>query len=78
MEHRRWSFGAQDEQGRYGWIAQVLGRLGYRQLPRLHRGLVLAYIQRLSPGGHPKCSTGGHSNCSTWPPAFEVLIPAPS
>lgn len=39
---------AQDDEGRYGWIADVLRRLNYRQLPRMHRGLVLAYIQRLS------------------------------
>jgi hypothetical protein len=38
----------QDDEGRYAWIEQVLQRFGYRQLPRGHRGPVLAYLQRLS------------------------------
>jgi len=44
LEFRR----AEDDQGRYGWIEQVLCRLGYRQLGRADRGTVLAYVQRLS------------------------------
>jgi transposase InsO family protein len=39
---------AEDDEGRYGWIDAVLRRLGYRQLRRGDRGLVLAYLQRLS------------------------------
>jgi transposase InsO family protein len=39
---------AEDDEGRYGWIDAVLRRLGYRQLRRGERGLVLAYLQRLS------------------------------
>ena len=39
---------AEDDQGRYAWIESVLRRLDYRQLPRAHRGPVLAYVQRLS------------------------------
>ncbi|MGH8378020.1 MAG: DDE-type integrase/transposase/recombinase [Gammaproteobacteria bacterium] len=37
-----------DDTGRYGWIEAVLRRIGYRQLPRASRGVVLAYLQRLS------------------------------
>ena len=44
LEFRR----AQDDEGRYSWIEQVLRRLGYRQLGRADRGAVLAYLQRLS------------------------------
>ena len=44
LEFRR----AEDDQGRYAWIESVLRRLDYRQLPRAHRGPVLAYLQRLS------------------------------
>ena len=44
LEFRR----AQDDEGRYGWIEQVLQRFGYRQLHRTDRGAVLAYLQRLS------------------------------
>ena len=32
---------AQDDQGRYGWIEAVLGRLEYRRLGRSERGTVL-------------------------------------
>jgi transposase InsO family protein len=39
---------AQDDEGCYAWIEQVLSRLGYRQLGRADRGAVLAYLQRLS------------------------------
>jgi transposase InsO family protein len=39
---------ARDDEGRYAWIDAVLRRLGYRQLARADRGLVLAYLQRLS------------------------------
>lgn len=39
---------AEDDEGRYGWIDTVLRRLDYRQLRRADRGLVLAYLQRLS------------------------------
>jgi transposase InsO family protein len=39
---------AEDDQGRYAWIESVLRRFDYRQLPRAHRGPVLAYLQRLS------------------------------
>ena len=44
LEFRR----AEDDEGRYAWIESVLRRLDYRQLPRAHRGPVLAYLQRLS------------------------------
>lgn len=37
-----------DDTRRYGWIEAVLRRIGYRQLPRGSRGVVLAYLQRLS------------------------------
>ena len=40
--------GAEDDEGRYAWIESVLRRFDYRQLPREHRGAVLAYVQRLS------------------------------
>ena len=40
--------GAEGDEGRYGWIEQVLRRLGYRQLGRGDCGAVLAYVQRLS------------------------------
>jgi transposase InsO family protein len=39
---------AEDDEGRYAWIAQVLQRFGYRRLGRSDRGAVLAYLQRLS------------------------------
>jgi transposase InsO family protein len=39
---------AEDDEGRYAWIEQVLRRLGYRQLGRAERGSVLAYLLRLS------------------------------
>jgi transposase InsO family protein len=39
---------AEDDEGRYAWIEQVLRRFGYRQLGRADRGAVLAYLQRLS------------------------------
>ena len=39
---------AQDDEGRYGWIEQVLRRFGYRQLGRADKGAVLAYVQHLS------------------------------
>ena len=35
---------ADDDEGRYGWIEQVLRRFGYRQLGRAERGSVLAYV----------------------------------
>jgi len=38
----------EDEQGRYAWIESVLKRFAYRQLLRADRGVVLAYVQRLS------------------------------
>lgn len=44
LEFRR----AEDDQGRYAWIESVLRRFDYRRLPRMHRGPVLAYLQRLS------------------------------
>ena len=37
-----------DDEGRYGWIEQVLRRFSYRQLSRVDKGAVLAYLQRLS------------------------------
>ena len=40
--------GAQDDEGRYAWIGQVLSRFGYRRLGRADKGIVLAYLQRLS------------------------------
>ena len=39
---------AQDDEGRYGWIEQVMRRFGYRQLGRADKGAVLAYVQHLS------------------------------
>ena len=39
--------GAEDDEGRYGWIAAVLKRFDYRRLPRGERAAVLAYLQRL-------------------------------
>jgi len=39
---------AEDDQGRYRWIDAVLWRLDYRVLRRADRGLVLAYLRRLS------------------------------
>ena len=36
------------DEGRYAWIEQVLRRFGYCQLGRADRGMVLAYLQRLS------------------------------
>lgn len=39
---------AQDDEGRYAWIEAVLRRLGYKQLGRADKGVVLAYLQRLS------------------------------
>ena len=39
---------AQGDEGRYAWIEAVLRRLEYRHLKRSERGLVLAYLQRLS------------------------------
>ena len=44
LEFRR----AEDDEGRYVWIESVLRRLGYCQLKRGERGVVLAYLQRLS------------------------------
>jgi transposase InsO family protein len=38
----------EDEAGRYAWIESVLERFAYRRLPRSDRGVVLAYVQRLS------------------------------
>ncbi len=38
----------QDDAERYGWIEAVLRRLGYRQLVRADKGVVLVYLQRLS------------------------------
>ena len=38
----------EDDEGRYAWIESVLRRFDYRQLPRPDRGLILAYLQRLS------------------------------
>lgn len=39
---------AQDDEGRYRWIDAVLWRLDYRMLRRAERGVVLAYVRRLS------------------------------
>ena len=44
LEFRR----AEDDEGRYAWVESVLRRLEYRQLKRRDRGVVLAYLQRLS------------------------------
>ena len=44
LEFRR----AEDDEGRYAWIEQVLRRFAYRQLARGDRGVVLAYLQHLS------------------------------
>jgi transposase InsO family protein len=37
-----------DDEQRYAWIEAVLRRFDYRQLKRCDRGVVLAYVQRLS------------------------------
>jgi len=39
---------AEDDEGRYGWIEQVLHRFEYRRLGRADKGSVLAYLQHLS------------------------------
>ena len=44
LEFRR----AEDDEGRYGWIEQVLRRFEYRRLGRADKGSVLAYLQHLS------------------------------
>jgi transposase InsO family protein len=44
VEFRR----TEDDEERYRWIAAVLQRFSYRQLPRGERAPVLAYLQRLS------------------------------
>ena len=44
LEFRR----AEDDEGRYAWIEVVLTRLGYRQIKGGDRGVLLAYLQRLS------------------------------
>jgi transposase InsO family protein len=51
IEFRR----AEDDEGRYAWIEQVLRRLGYRQLGRADRGVVLRYLQRF--GGYSRAQT---------------------
>lgn len=38
----------EDDEGRYAWIESVLKRFKYRQRSRPDRGVVLAYLQRLS------------------------------
>lgn len=38
----------EDSKGRYAWIEGVLRRVNYRQLARVERGVVLAYLQRFS------------------------------
>ena len=40
--------GADDDEGRYAWIEQVLSRFSYRQLGRADKGVVLAYLLHLS------------------------------
>jgi transposase InsO family protein len=44
LEFRR----SESDEGRYAWIASVLGRFGYGRLKRAERGVLLAYLQRLS------------------------------
>jgi transposase InsO family protein len=44
LEFRR----AEDDQGRYGWIEQILRRFEYKRLGRADKGAVLAYLQHLS------------------------------
>ena len=44
LEFRR----AEDDEGRYGWIEQVLRRFDYRRLGRADKGALLAYLQHLS------------------------------
>ena len=39
---------AEDDEGRYAWIEVVLLRFDYRRLKRSDRGVLLAYLQRLS------------------------------
>jgi transposase InsO family protein len=40
--------GAEDDEGRYAWIEQVLRRFEYKRLGRADKGAVLAYLQHLS------------------------------
>ena len=44
LEFRR----AEDDEGRFGWIEQVLRRFDYRRLGRADKGALLAYLQHLS------------------------------
>jgi hypothetical protein len=44
LEFRR----AENDEGRYAWIASVLRRFDYGRLKRPERGVVLAYLRRLS------------------------------
>jgi transposase InsO family protein len=44
LEFRR----AEDDEGRYAWIASVLRRFDYARLKRPQRGVMLVYLQRLS------------------------------
>ena len=44
LEFRR----ADNDEGRYAWIASVLRRFDYGRFRAAHRGVVLAYLQRLS------------------------------
>ena len=39
---------AERDEGRYVWIASVLGRFGYGRLKRRDRGVILRYLQHLS------------------------------
>ena len=39
---------AENDEGRYAWIALVLRRFEYGRLKRPDRGVVLVYLQRLS------------------------------
>ena len=39
---------AEDDEGRYGWIEQVLRCFEYRRLGRADKRAVLAYLQHLS------------------------------
>ena len=51
-------FGASDRSDdRYGHIAEVLGRFGYRGLKKPDKGLILRYLERLpdAPHWHGRC-----------------------
>lgn len=53
---------AEDDEGRDRWIGSVLTRLNYRALRRADRGVVLAYLRRLS--GYSRSGCNRSAGCS--------------